>query len=159
MLLLDGWKSNLEYNFIKYAKKRKIILFGLPPYTTHFLQPLDVSCFQPYKHQYSEAIDYKLRTGVSKFNKYDFLANLRDIRSQAFKETTVLSAWRKTGLYPFNPSIVLNKLKETLSEYRTLLVFSKPKSGPFIYRTPKKINRVIKEDDDLIKELKEDISL
>jgi DDE superfamily endonuclease len=45
LLTLDGFSSHIEYNFIKYMQNNKIILFGLPLHTTHFLQPLDVIYF------------------------------------------------------------------------------------------------------------------
>ena len=38
------------------------------------------------------------------------------IHEQTFKKTTVLSAFRQTGLIPFNPEIVLDKLSEPVSE-------------------------------------------
>ena len=80
-----------------------IIPFCLPPHTT---QPLDVVVFQPYKHFHAEAIDAATRTGCSDFNKLEFLTALSSIREQTFKKTTVLSAFRQTGLIPFNPEIV-----------------------------------------------------
>jgi DDE superfamily endonuclease/Tc5 transposase DNA-binding domain len=47
LLLLDGATFHIEYDFVDYADKHNIVLCGLPPHSTHFLQPLDVVCFQP----------------------------------------------------------------------------------------------------------------
>ena len=74
------------------------------------LLSFDVVVFQPYKHFHAGAIDAATRTGCSDFNKLEFLAALTSIREQTFKKTTVLSAFRQTGLIPFNPEIVLSKL-------------------------------------------------
>ena len=74
LLILDGFESHIEYDFVQFAQENRIILFTFPLYTTHLLQPLDVDCFQPLKHYYSEAIDSAVRTGDTEFSKTEFLA-------------------------------------------------------------------------------------
>ena len=76
------------------------------------LQPLDVVLFQPYKHYHGQEIDEATRTGCTNFDKTEFLASLGRIRLQAFKETSILSGFRKTGIVPYDPQIVLEKLQE-----------------------------------------------
>ena len=71
---------------------------------------------QPYKHFHAAAIDAATRTGCPDSNKLEFLAALTSIREQTFKKTTVLSAFRQTGLIPFNPEIVLSKLSKPETE-------------------------------------------
>jgi hypothetical protein len=46
MLIIDGYESHLSYQFIRYCELDKVVLLQLPPYSTHFLQPLDVVIFQ-----------------------------------------------------------------------------------------------------------------
>jgi hypothetical protein len=112
LLLLDGYGSHCTHEFIKFCTERNIIPFVLPPHTTHLLQPLDVMVFQPYKHYHAEAIDAATRTGCSDFNKLEFLAAITSIRKKALKSTTIKSAFRQTGLIPYNTEIVLNRLTE-----------------------------------------------
>ncbi len=45
LLVMDGYGSHLTYEFWSYAKEYKIILFRLPPHSTHLTQALDVGCF------------------------------------------------------------------------------------------------------------------
>ena len=45
LLLQDNFGSYCTMEFLDYSEKRKIINYFLPPYTTHFLQPLDVGVF------------------------------------------------------------------------------------------------------------------
>ena len=71
------------------------IITSFHPHTTHLLQPLDLVCFQPYKSFHVETVGVAARTGCLDF---EFLAALSTIREQAFKRTTVLSAFRQTGL-------------------------------------------------------------
>jgi DDE superfamily endonuclease len=113
LLLLDGFTSHIEYKFVKYAEEYNIILFSLPPHTSHLLQPLNIIYFQPYKHYHSEAIDEAIRIGDTKFSKIEFLAVLKNIRRQTFKQSTILSAFRRTDIVPFDPKRVLAPLRES----------------------------------------------
>ena len=49
LLLPDGHKSHISVDLLDWAKAKNIILFILPAHTSHILQPLDVSCYGPYK--------------------------------------------------------------------------------------------------------------
>ena len=49
LLLLDGHSSHYCPDTVRLAAKEKVIIFALPPHTTHFSQPLDKGCFGPLK--------------------------------------------------------------------------------------------------------------
>ena len=55
ILLMDGYSSHYCPEFIKRAAAEKIILFTLPPNTTHLTQPLDKGCFSPLKVYWRQA--------------------------------------------------------------------------------------------------------
>lgn len=111
LLLIDGVNSHMEYDFIEYCWDENIIPFAFIPHTTHLCQPLDVKCFQPLKHYHSEAIDRAVRTGDAEFSKIEFLAAFQNFRRQAFTLPTVLSAFRETGIVPWDPQKVLDKIQ------------------------------------------------
>ena len=52
------------------------------------------------------------------YDKSDFLAGLQEIRERTFKPKTILSAWEKTGISPYEPSQVLSELIDPLSSSR-----------------------------------------
>ena len=52
---------------------------------------------------------------------HEFLEALTSIYEQTFKKTTVLSAFRQTGLIPFNYEIVLSKLNKPISRPGSIL--------------------------------------
>ncbi|RPA90928.1 hypothetical protein L873DRAFT_1874343, partial [Choiromyces venosus 120613-1] len=110
LLLLDRHVLHCTRGFITFCDERKIILFCLPSHTTNLIQPLDVVVFQPLKHFYAEAIDRVTWTGYPEFNKIEFLSDLTSIWDQAFKKTTILLAFQKTGLISYDPRIVLSQL-------------------------------------------------
>ena len=56
MLLIDGHAYHIPIEAIYLCQANNIILFCLPPRTTHALQPLDVAVFKSLKDRYSKAV-------------------------------------------------------------------------------------------------------
>jgi hypothetical protein len=108
--------------------------FTCLPHTTHLVQPLDVVVFQPYKHYYRDAVARSTRTGYTQFDKIEFLAAIESIQNQTFKESTIKSAWRKTGIIPFNSSIILDQLPPIeppeINRYYDPSEFDRPQTPP-----------------------------
>lgn len=119
LLLLDGHGSHATKEFIQYAEQQKIQLYALPAHTTHLLQPLDVGCFQPLKWYHGRCLEWASRTGSRDINKADFIATIEEIRRLTFTRSTIQSGWRRTGLSPWAPEVVLNQLqpRDDDSEY------------------------------------------
>jgi len=110
LLILDGHESHINTAVIQYAVQQKIILLCLPSHTTHMIQPLDVSLFQPLSTVYRAALtDFLDRARGYTVDKVDFLKLYLPARRKALNEQNIRSAWRKSGLYPYQPNIVLNK--------------------------------------------------
>ena len=110
LLILDGHGSHHTIEFIQYCEAHDIIPFGMPPNLTHLLQPLDVVVFQPLKHYHAKALDVMVRDGIVNITKIEFLSCIQEVRRQAFKQSKILSAFQKTGIWPFNPHLVLQIL-------------------------------------------------
>ena len=90
----------------------------LPLHTTHLLQPCDVGLFGPEATLYKNAIAHRCRPGAHySIDKEVFLEVYCEIRPQALCQRNIEHAWRDSGLLPFNPNIVLSKLKK-LSDSR-----------------------------------------
>jgi hypothetical protein len=119
LLLLDNHECHLSIAFLEYAEKHNFILFALPPHTTHFLQPLDVGCFQPNKHYHRKAVNLSARMGNQYYSKLDFLQDLQNIRQQTFKETTIKSSFKRCGIWPFEPDVILDQLKPVETPYQS----------------------------------------
>jgi hypothetical protein len=113
MLICDQFGSHLTYEFVKYCEDHKIILFFLPPHSSHLLQPLDVGVFSAYKHWHSEWVYDATVSGYAKITKDDFLGAIARIRQKTFKSSTIKLGFRLTGLWPINPSMVLDSLVDS----------------------------------------------
>ena len=137
---MDGYGSHDTYEFLEYCEHYNIIPFTFPSHTTHLLQPLDVCIFQPAKHYHSEAVNEAVCTGDKSFSKVEFLATFNTFRARAFKSTTILSAWRQTGLIPYNPEIVLEVVRNSLPPPRQ----TTPEASAFmpLSETPRTIRQI-----------------
>jgi hypothetical protein len=112
MLVIHGYSSHLTREFIDYCWDHKILPFKLIPHSTHLLQPCDVGFFQPIKQHHQNILAEQVRYGGALYTKDDFLDAYNEISIRTKKKSTIQHAWAKAGLWPFNPSIVLNKMEK-----------------------------------------------
>jgi hypothetical protein len=49
LLIMDGHGRHVTFEAISQAKEINLDMITLPSHTSHVLQPLDVSCFNPFK--------------------------------------------------------------------------------------------------------------
>ena len=150
LLICDGYGSHLTHEFVEFCEKTNIITFFLPPHTSHFLQPLDVGVFHAYKHWHSEAVADATYSGCGKFTKVEFLHALGAIRKKTFKQRTIQHGFQKTGIVPFNPSIVLDQMPQP--DYPSSSSTSNNNDVDSWGSTPKKANR-FREIGDRISEI------
>lgn len=102
LLIYDGHSSHDKIELINLARKHNIILFCLPPHTTHKLQPLDVRVFGPFQRAWSERCDEVVEDTGEEMPREDFVKEYMDVRSKTFKSTTIINAFRKSGCWPVN---------------------------------------------------------
>ncbi|KAF4447314.1 hypothetical protein F53441_9138 [Fusarium austroafricanum] len=78
-------------------------------------RPLDVGLFCVYKHWHQEILLREIADGATDFNKADFLFYLQEVHTRTTKRSTIISSWQKTGIYPFDPEVVLARMINPLS--------------------------------------------
>ena len=112
LLLIDGHKSHMGLDLVDLCRKNNVILFCLPPHTTHALQPLDVSVFQSLKDHFSKSV--RSITFTKKFfivTKCDFARIIKSPFERVFSIPNVKAGFAKCGIYPFNRDAVpVNKM-------------------------------------------------
>ena len=57
LLLLDGHNLHVTLEVVAMAKNSGLDVISLPSHTFHVLQPLDVSCFKPFKIAFRQIRD------------------------------------------------------------------------------------------------------
>ena len=103
------------------------------------------------KHYHAEAVDNAIRLGDVDFNRLDFLAAFNQFRTKAFKSSTIKSAWEKTGLIPYNPEVVLTKIRALNPALPPLPISSS--ETIILPHTPKKPKAVAKEGKNIIQRM------
>ena len=112
-LLVDGHSSHMTLDLIDLARENNIILFCLPPHTTHLLQPLDVSVFKSLKDHFYRSLRafcFVKRNFV--VSKKEFASVVKEPFEKAFSISNVKAGFKKCGIYPFDPNVIdQSKLK------------------------------------------------
>jgi len=105
IIFFDGHGSHLTVRMIELARKCGVHLFCLPPHTTHKLQPLDVGIFGPLQRAWKKNCEEFTADRGRGITKPEFIKEYMKVRNQTFTPELIITAWRKTGLYPFNPNV------------------------------------------------------
>ena len=101
VLLMDGHSSHFCPNMIRMAAKEKVILFTLPPNTTHLTQPLDKGCFGPLKVAWRQACHRFCSQNPGRVvSIYDFSALLSEAWGQSITVKNITGGFKVTGVYP-----------------------------------------------------------
>lgn len=107
LLILDGHATHTRnLTLLEMARANNVHILVIPPHTSHRLQALDVGFMKPFSTFYSQTASTWLRNNPGK------VITLQDI-SPIFGESymgaattqTAVSAFRSTGVCPFNPHI------------------------------------------------------
>ena len=119
LILYDGHKSHLSLTLTEWARQRNVVLHVLLPRCIHLTQPLDFffffffffffcCCFFcPFKCQYDRNVKYTCRkiNGVS-ITKYEVAQLTAKPYLKAPSPENIISAFRKSGVYPFNAGAI-----------------------------------------------------
>ena len=117
LLILDGHGSHVTMKFIEYCDSNRILLAIFPAYATHTLQPLDVALFSPLSNAYTKQLDDFINDsqGFTRLTKRDFFRLFWASWNEVFTSKNINSAFATTGLYPFNPDIVIKKFNKKIA--------------------------------------------
>ena len=107
MLFLDGHSSHYEPDTIRLAMEENVVVFCLPPHTTHVSQPLDISFFRPLKSYWSNACHEYIQKNPGRIiTKYQFSPLFSDAWYKAIKPANIIGGFRGVGIYPFNSAAI-----------------------------------------------------
>ena len=105
LLLMDGHSSHYNPSTVRKASEEGVILFCLPPHTTHFAQPLDVSCFGVLKSRWHEECHQFVTDNPGRVvTRFDFSTLFSRAWRRAMVPSLIISSFKESGVYPLNPS-------------------------------------------------------
>ena len=103
LLLLEGHGSHFELQSIEFVKENDIVIFCLPPHTTHECQPLDVGLFGPLKKYWQqECHKFYQNNHATVITTLNFNRVFQVVWLKAISPLNVCGGFRKSGVFPFN---------------------------------------------------------
>ena len=113
LLLMDGHSSHYCLNTIKLAAQEQVILFALPPNTTHLSQLLDKGCFGPLKLAWREECQQYLAKNPGRvITKFQFSSLFRNAWLKSTTVGNIVHGFKVTRVHPVNRSALLPQSQE-----------------------------------------------
>ena len=116
LLLLDGHSSHYNPRLLRTAAEKGVILFCLPPHTTHLLQPLDNGAFSSLKnHWQRECQQFYAKHPGKVLNRRNFMSVFHKAWIHGMTISNVMASFRSVGVYPVDKQVVLSQLSHESS--------------------------------------------
>jgi hypothetical protein len=117
LLLLDGHSSHYQPEFIRLAAAEDVVVFCLPPHSTHLLQPLDNGVFGSLKSNWSQAChEYMSQNPGRVVNRYNFSTIFSRAWIRSMSMQNIISSFKAVGVYPLDRSKALDQLHPSTAE-------------------------------------------
>jgi hypothetical protein len=111
LLILDGHNSHVTLEVVTLAMNSGLDIVSLPSHTSHALQPLDVSCFKPFKAAFRQIKDsWTLVNKGRKVEKQDLCEWTSQALQKALSSKNIKYGFRKTGIWPYNAAAVQTQM-------------------------------------------------
>ncbi len=107
VLIMDQHETHCSRQIIDKCRANNIEILLLPPHTTHMLQPLDISVFNPLKSVFMTlASRMGLVRGDLVVGKEQFSAVLKYAHEKAVTPDNIRAGFRKAGIHPLSRGAV-----------------------------------------------------
>ncbi len=112
LLILDGHGSHVNLKTIEQVQQFGLDMITLPSHTFHVLQPLDVSCFKPFKIAFRKQRDNNTVSNNYKDpNKIAFTNWVDKALYATLSKQNINNGFKVTWIWPFNPKAMGGRTK------------------------------------------------
>ncbi|KAJ8938288.1 hypothetical protein NQ314_011540 [Rhamnusium bicolor] len=165
LFLVDGHRSHMSVELSKFCDDNDIILYALPPNSTHIMQPADVGLFKPLKEYWRQAVRNCQNDHEGKsVTKIEFATVFEEALNNQNISNHIRNAFRRCGLFPYNPDAVdyTKCVQNTLEQIQPIENMEQEASNSDDFKTTYKVLNNLRsnilervdEVDWLVKELK-----
>jgi hypothetical protein len=123
LLIVDNHESRFSLRIIERCVAQQITLLLLPPNATHLLQVGDVAVHAPFKKALRNQVGVFLhehpRTTITKYHYTQIIAPAYTL---SFSAANIQAGYKATGIYPFAPSKVQNRLPSFVPSTSTPII-------------------------------------
>ena len=107
LLLLDGHSSHYCPDTIKLAAEEGVVVFTIPPHSSHITQPLDKGLYGPLKVAWKQIChDYLIANPGMSIGKHNFSSLLSKAWLQSMSPKNAIAGFKTTGVYPPNRNAI-----------------------------------------------------
>lgn len=107
LLVVDQHHSHEVTELLEEAQTNDIIILGMPPHTSHWLQPLDKGCYGPLAAAYNKVCSTFMSQGPQNVvTKANWPSLFNEAWQLGMCAENMISGFRITGIYPYNPSSI-----------------------------------------------------
>jgi hypothetical protein len=148
ILILDGHSSHYCPEVIRAASEQQIIIFALPPNTTHLTQPLDKGPFSPLKTAWKEVChNFTIKNPGRTISRYDFSKLFSEAWLKAMTVKNIIAGFKTTGICPFNRKVItFHQQFQPLEVVKKSKLAYHPLYSPKI-QTPSRVNICMPADE------------
>ena len=108
---MDGHSSHFCPETIHLAAKENVVLFTLPPNTTHLSQPLDRACFAPLKMEWKKVCHEFMGKNIGKaVSRYSFSELFSEAWMRAMTVRNITAGFKVTGIFPLDKEKLLSSV-------------------------------------------------
>ena len=116
LLLLDEHSSHYCPSMIRQAAEHKVVLFALPPNTTHLMQLLDKGIFGPLKTEWRKVChDYIVENPGKVVTVHCFVSLFAKVWTKSMIIKNIMASFRTTGIFPLDRNKVLSLVNSVIS--------------------------------------------
>ncbi len=108
LLLLDSHSSRANPDLLEELMRENIVVFTFPSHCTHILQPLDMVVFSVFKSLLTKELVLSGASTADERRSHLLVACKKAIYI-ALYEDTVKAGFKRSGLFPPTPSVVLDE--------------------------------------------------
>ena len=148
LLLIDGHVSHIDYNTTLFCKENGILLFRLPPHTSHVMQPADRGFFNIFKEEWKKACTrFTFENPGIVVTKRTFSRVFVTAFERSARPDVVKAAFKCSGIWPvnrfaidasaFSPAKTFHKSEDEVQTTASLEEPTTSREGPCT-STPKK---------------------
>ena len=103
LLLIDGHVSHIDYDTTLFCKENGILLFRLPPHTSHVMQPADRGFFNVFKEEWKQACTrFTFANPGIVVTKRTFSRVFVEAFDRSARPDVVKASFKCSGIWPVN---------------------------------------------------------
>lgn len=101
LFFVDGHRSHMSVELSRFCDENGIILYALPPNSTHMMQPADVAVFKPLKEYWRQAVrSWQSENEDKTLTKVYFASVFKRALENPKISEHIKNGFRRCGLYP-----------------------------------------------------------